>query len=466
MKPWDGRFSEKTKEIVDNFNASINFDKRLYKEDIQGSIAHCKMLAKQKIISDEDKEKIINGLNKILNEIDSGEFKFKEELEDIHMNIESRLIELIGETGGKLHTARSRNDQVNVDIRLYIRKETEEILSIILELLKNFNKKAMEYIDNYMPGFTHLQQAQPILISHYLLAYFEMFKRDYFRFKDFFNRLNECPLGAGALAGTTFPIDRFFTAKLLGFEKPTNNSIDTVADRDFIIEFISNASIVMMHLSRFSEEMVIFSSSQFKFVELSDGFCTGSSIMPQKKNPDIPELIRGKTGRIYGNLISILTVMKGLTLAYNKDLQEDKEPLFDTVDTLKNSLLITIDMLNETKFLTENTYLWSKKDFITATEIADYLANKGIPFREAHKITGQIVKFCIDNHKDLYELTISDFKKFSDLFDEDIFNAIKVETSVNRRISFGGTAKTCVEEQISSNNIFLNNERSNNGKKD
>ena len=462
MKAWDGRFSEKTFEIVEQFNASVSFDKRLYKEDIKGSIAHCKMLVKQKIITKTEGDKIIWGLEQILNEIETGKFEFKTELEDIHMNIESRLTELIGETAGKLHTARSRNDQVNLDVRLYIKNQTAKILDLFLIFLETLNKKAESEIDGYMPGFTHLQQAQPLLISHYVLAYYEMFKRDYVRLKEFFNRLNESPLGAGALAGTTFPIDRFYTATLLGFEKPTSNSVDSVADRDFIIEFISIASMAMMHLSRLSEEIILWTTSQFRFVELSDGFCTGSSIMPQKKNPDIPELIRGKTGRIYGNLISILTVMKSLPLAYNKDLQEDKEPLFDTVDTLKGSVQITIEMIKNMKFLKENTYHWAGKGFSTATEIADYLADKGVPFRQAHKITGQIVKFCIDNKKELFELEPEDYKQFHELFEEDIFETIKVESSVNRRNSYGGTSKECVLQQIETNNNFIMEERSRN----
>jgi argininosuccinate lyase len=460
MKAWDGRFSEKTFEIVDKFNASVSFDKKLYKEDIQGSIAHCKMLVKQRIITEDEGEKIIEGLNVILREIEDGRFEFKEELEDIHMNIESRLIELIGDTGGKLHTARSRNDQVNLDVRLYIRNQCKIVLKLILNLLVAINRKAEANINGYMPGFTHLQQAQPLLISHYLLAYYEMFKRDYLRFESFLNRLNESPLGAGALAGTTFPIDRFYTAELLGFEKPTSNSVDSVADRDFVVEFISNSSIAMMHLSRFSEEVIVWSTSQFKFVELSDGFCTGSSIMPQKKNPDIPELIRGKTGRIYGNLMSILTVLKSLPLAYNKDLQEDKEPLFDTVETLTGSLEITASMIENMKFLKENTYYWAGKGFSTATEIADYLADKGVPFRQAHKITGQIVKYCIDNNFELFNLSLDEFKKFHELFEKDILEKIKVESSVNRRISYGGTSQKRVSEQIEANKNFLKRERS------
>ena len=455
MKPWDGRFSQKTKEIVDKFNASINFDKRLYREDIQGSIAHCKMLVKQKIITEEEGEKIIQGLNQILNEIESGKFVFKEELEDIHMNIESRLIEIIGDIGGKLHTARSRNDQVSLDVKMYVKNQTKEVIDILLKLINAFNKKAEKNIDIIMPGFTHLQQAQPILLSHYLLSYVEMFKRDLLRFISLFERLSECPLGAGALAGTTFPIDRFFTANLLGFQSPTNNSIDTVANRDFIVEFISNSSIAMMHLSKLAEELILWSTFQFDFIEISDGFCTGSSIMPQKKNPDIPELIRGKTGRVYGNLISILTTLKALPLAYNKDMQEDKEPLFDTVDTLKNSLLITLDMINEITFKSHNLKKWASKGFSTATEIADYLSSKGMPFRNAHKVTGQIVKYCIESNKELFELSFNEFKNFSELFEKDIFDYITIEAAVNRRKSYGGTAINCVKEQIKKNYLFL-----------
>jgi len=459
MKPWGGRFAEKTQTIVDKFNASITFDKRLYKEDIEGSVAHCKMLLKTGIISEDEGNKILNGLQIILNEIENGKFQFKEELEDIHMNIESRLTELIGETGGKLHTARSRNDQINLDIRLYVKRVTKILISKMFNLMNVFNSKAEDSIDIIMPGFTHLQQAQPILLSHYLLAYYEMFKRDVLRFESFLDRLNESPLGAGALAGTTFPIDRHFTSKLLGFDKPTNNSIDTVADRDFIVEFISNSSMIMSHLSKLSEEIILWSTSQFNFVEISDGFCTGSSIMPQKKNPDIPELIRGKAGRVHGNLISILTILKGLPLAYNKDLQEDKEPLFDTVDTVMDVVDITIEMIKELTFNKYEMMRWAKQGFSTATEIADYLACKNIPFRTAHKITGQIVKYCIDNKKDLFTLTIDEYKQFHDKFEDDIYIFISVESAVNRRCSYGGTAKKCVIQQIKNNKIFLDGKR-------
>jgi argininosuccinate lyase len=329
----------------------------------------------------------------------------------------------------------------------------------MFNLMNIFNSKAEDSIDIIMPGFTHLQQAQPILLSHYLLAYYEMFKRDVLRFESFLDRLNESPLGAGALAGTTFPIDRHFTSKLLGFDKPTNNSIDTVADRDFIVEFISNSSMIMSHLSKLSEEIILWSTSQFNFVEISDGFCTGSSIMPQKKNPDIPELIRGKAGRVHGNLISILTILKGLPLAYNKDLQEDKEPLFDTVDTVMDVVDITIEMIKELTFNKYEMMRWAKQGFSTATEIADYLACKNIPFRTAHKITGQIVKYCIDNKKDLFTLTIDEYKQFHDKFEDDIYIFISVESAVNRRCSYGGTAKKCVIQQIKNNKIFLDGKR-------
>ncbi len=455
MKPWGGRFTEKTKDIVDKFNASISFDKKLFYEDITGSIAHCKMLEKQQIITHQECEKIIEGLQIILEEIKSGNFQFREDLEDIHMNIESRLIELIGEDGGKLHTSRSRNDQVALDIRLYVKKNTFHAAELLLTLIDKFNQKAVMTQDALMPGFTHLQQAQPILLAHHLLAYSEMFKRDFRRFITLFENLNECPLGAGALAGTTFPIDRNYSANLLGFAKPTSNSLDTVADRDFIVEFISHSSIFMTHLSKLSEELILWSTSQFNFVELSDQFSTGSSIMPQKKNPDIPELLRGKSGRVFGNLISILTILKSLPLAYNKDLQEDKEPLFDTVETIINSIIITTDMIDELKFNFDTLKYWSGKNFSTATEIADYLAAKGVPFRTAHRITGEIVRMCIDHSKQLSDLTLEELHNFSPKFDSDIFTFITPESAVNRRNSYGGTSKESVLFQIENNNHFI-----------
>ena len=455
MKPWDGRFKDKTLPLLDKFNASIYFDKELYKEDIEGSIAHCKMLVKQGIISEEDGDKIINGLSQILKEIENGEFKFKVELEDIHMNIEARLIELIGEIGGKLHTARSRNDQVATDVKLYLKKKIVEIREKLLQLLKVLVKKAEENLDVILPGFTHLQIAQPILLSHYFMAYFEMFKRDYKRLNDCLSRMDECPLGSGALAGTTFNIDRFYTSELLGFKKPTDNSLDSVSDRDFIVEFISASAIIMAHLSRISEEIILWNSQMFNFLDLPDSMCTGSSIMPQKKNPDVPELVRGKTGRVYGNLMNILTVLKGLPLAYNKDLQEDKEPLFDTVKTVLDCIEIMTEFIDKIKPNKEIMKYWADKGFSTATDIADYLVNKGIPFRNAHKITGSIVKYCIENSKSLDELSIEEFKDFSEKFDEDIFEFISLKNVINRRNSYGGTSIKQVVFQINEAKKFL-----------
>ncbi len=455
MKPWDGRFKDKTLPLLDKFNASIYFDKELYKEDIEGSIAHCKMLVKQGIISEEDGDKIINGLSQILKEIENGEFKFKVELEDIHMNIEARLIELIGEIGGKLHTARSRNDQVATDVKLYLKKKIVEIREKLLQLLKVLVKKAEENLDVILPGFTHLQIAQPILLSHYFMAYFEMFKRDYKRLNDCLSRMDECPLGSGALAGTTFNIDRFYTSELLGFKKPTDNSLDSVSDRDFIVEFISASAIIMAHLSRISEEIILWNSQMFNFLDLPDSMCTGSSIMPQKKNPDVPELVRGKTGRVYGNLMNILTVLKGLPLAYNKDLQEDKEPLFDTVKTVLDCIEIMTEFIDKIKPNKEIMKYWADKGFSTATDIADYLVNKGIPFRNAHKITGSIVKYCIENNKSLDELSIEEFKDFSEKFDEDIFEFISLKNVINRRNSYGGTSIKQVVFQINEAKKFL-----------
>ena len=455
MKPWDGRFKDKTLPLLDKFNASIYFDKELYKEDIEGSIAHCKMLVKQGIISEEDGDKIINGLNQILKEIENGEFQFKVELEDIHMNIEARLIELIGEIGGKLHTARSRNDQVATDVKLYLKKKIVEIRGKLLQLLKVLVKKAEENLDVILPGFTHLQIAQPILLSHYFMAYFEMFKRDYKRLNDCLSRMDECPLGSGALAGTTFNIDRFYTSELLGFKKPTDNSLDSVSDRDFIVEFISASAIIIAHLSRISEEIILWNSQMFNFLDLPDSMCTGSSIMPQKKNPDVPELVRGKTGRVYGNLMNILTVLKGLPLAYNKDLQEDKEPLFDTVKTVLDCIGIMTEFIDKIKPNKEIMKYWADKGFSTATDIADYLVNRGIPFRNAHKITGSIVKYCIENSKSLDELSIEEFKNFSEKFDEDIFEFISLKNVINRRNSYGGTSIKQVIFQINEAKKFL-----------
>jgi len=454
-KPWAGRFSLPTDKFVEEFNASIHFDKRFAEYDIKGSMAHVKMLARQGIILDCEAKEILNGLEKVLEEIKSGEFDFKTEDEDIHMAVEKRLRELIGQVAGKLHTARSRNDQVAVDFRMYLRQEIEEVKKYLKALLNIILEKAEKEIDAIMPGYTHLQTAQPILFSHYMMAYFEMFKRDYQRFSDIINRLNYSPLGAGALAGTTFNIDREFTAKELGFVAPTLNSLDSVSDRDFALEFLAAASICQMHLSRMSEEFIIFSTSEFAFIELSDDYCTGSSIMPQKKNPDIPELIRGKTGRVYGNMVSLFTTMKGLPLAYNKDMQEDKEPVFDTVDTLKASLKIFSPMIEKMKLNKNKMYSSAKLGFSTATDLADYLVRRGLPFRDAHHVVGRAVAYCLDKGVDLSELTIEELKSFSELINDDIYDYITLEASVNSRKAIGGTAKASVEYQIKLGREFL-----------
>ena len=447
-KPWSGRFEKETDKLVEEFTASISFDKRLYKYDIEGSIAHCMMLAKCKIIKNGEADKIIKGLRDIKKEIDSGRFKFDIALEDIHMNIERRLIDKIGTVGGKLHTARSRNDQVALDIRLYLRDEIGEIVGLIRGLKKSIVKKAKGNIDVIMPGYTHLQMAQPVLFSHHLLAYYDMFDRDEERFLDMLKRVNVMPLGSAAMAGTNYPIDRKYVAKLLQFPAVTTNSMDAVGDRDFSIEFLSTSAILMMHLSRFSEELIIWSTSEFGFIELDDSFCTGSSIMPQKKNPDVPELVRGKTGRVYGNLMSLLTTMKSLPLAYNKDMQEDKEPLFDTIDTVKASLLIYSKMIGTIKLNRDRLGEAVFQGFMTATDMADYLVMKGLPFRDAHEVVGKVVSFCIKSHKLVSDLTFYELQKFSKSFKKDIFSFIKTEKSVDRKDVIGGTSKRQVLMRI------------------
>ena len=433
---------------METFSASISFDKRLYTCDIEGSIAHCKMLARCKIISPSESQKIQKGLKRILKECDEGRFQFKDELEDIHMNIESRLRELIGPTAGKLHTARSRNDQVCLDIRLYLRNEVDETVKEINRLCKTLVSLAKKNIDKVIPGYTHMQRAQPVLLSHHLLAYVEMLLRDKDRFLDARKRINIMPLGSAALAGTNFPIDRQYTAKLLKFPEISHNSMDAVADRDFAAEFCSASALLMMHLSRFSEELVIWNSSEFGFVELSDAFTTGSSIMPQKKNPDAAELIRGKSGRVFGNLVSLLTLMKGLPLAYNKDLQEDKEPLFDSADTVKTCLKIFTGMMQLAKFKSLSIEELSTSGFLTATDMADYLVLKGVPFREAHEVTGKIVAYCLDNGKTLDKLSLKELRKISKRFDEDVSEHIALKNSVDRKNIYGGTAKKQVKAQI------------------
>lgn len=447
-KLWGGRFTQATDEFVEEFTASIEFDKRLYRQDIRGSIAHARMLGRQGIISAADAEAIIAGLEDILAKIEAGQFDFSLSLEDIHMNIEARLSAAIGEAGKRLHTGRSRNDQVAVDIRLYLRDELKEIEEYLERLVGSLLYQAERNLDVIMPGYTHLQVAQPILFSHHMMAYVEMFKRDKGRMEDCLKRLNVLPLGAGALAGTTFPIDREYVAELLDFPEVTRNSLDSVSDRDFALEFMSASSILMMHLSRFSEELILWSSSEFGFVDLSDAFCTGSSIMPQKKNPDVPELVRGKTGRVYGNLVSLLTTMKSLPLAYNKDMQEDKEPLFDTIDTVKGSLKIYADMIREMKMRGDAMRSAAARGFSTATDVADYLVRKGLPFRDAHEVVGKAVRHCVENGTDLPDLSLETWKEFSPLIEADIFGAITLEASVNARRATGGTALERVKAEI------------------
>ena len=447
-KPWGGRFKKDIHKIAEKFSASVDFDKRLYKEDIEGSIAHVTMLAENGIILKNEAEKITKGLKQIEKEIDSGKFTFREEYEDIHLNIEKRLIEKIGDTGGKIHTARSRNDQIALDMRLYLRKEINEIILLLKDIAECLIELAEKNIDTVMPLYTHLQRGQPVLLSHHLMGLYEMLKRDRERYIDCLERVNVMPLGAGAGAGTTFPIDRDFVAKLLGFPKVTQNSIDTVSDRDFIVEFIAVSANLMMHLSRVSEEFVLWSTKEFDFIDLGDEFTTGSSIMPQKRNPDMAELIRGKTGRVYGNLVAILTIMKGLPFSYNRDMQEDKEPMFDTGDTVKSSLDVLRAMLKNIAFKHENMKRALAEGFITATDIADYLTRKGMPFRNSHEVTGRIVGYAEEKGRELTNLHISEYKMFSKLFEDDLFDHITLEGSVSGRKSYGGTARQNVVKMI------------------
>ena len=447
-KLWGGRFEKSTDEMINAFQASIDFDKRMYREDIEGSIAHAKMLANQKIISADDCQKIVEGLKKILQKIDAGEFHFDIALEDIHMNIEKALTDDIGEAGGRLHTARSRNDQVALDTHLYIRRQTEEVLKLILELQGTIVKAAEKYRSVIMPGYTHLQRAQPILLAHHLMAYFSMLQRDYSRFQGVRERADIMPLGAGALAGTTFPIDRQQVADTLNFANIYSNSLDAVSDRDYILEFMSAASILMIHLSRLSEELILWCSREFSFVELDDAHCTGSSMMPQKKNPDVPELVRGKTGRVIGHLMALLTTVKALPLAYNKDLQEDKEGVFDVIDTVKFSLAVYAQIIAGLKVKEDNMLRAVEEDFSNATDLADYLVKKGMPFREAHAVSGRIVHDCIAKGVYLKDMSLEDFKGYSALFDEDVKEAIKPEPCVANRNSLGGTSYHQVEVQI------------------
>jgi len=447
-KPWGGRFKDKTAKILEEFSESVSFDRRLWKEDIEGSIAHAKMLHKQGIIDDKELNQLIEGLQEISKEIEEGRFVFRTELEDVHMNIERALIEKIGNTGAKLHTARSRNDQVATDLRLYLRKEVSEIVELIHALQKTLISLAEKNIDTLMPGYTHMQKAQPVLLGHHLLAYAWMLKRDLERFKESLKRINQCPLGACAIAGSSLPIDREFTTRELGFEGVIPNSMDAVSDRDFVLDVLYAGSVAMMHLSRLCEELIIWSTDEFKFIELPDRFTTGSSMMPQKKNPDPAELIRGKTGRVYGNLISLLTTMKALPLAYNRDMQEDKEPVFDTIDTVNLSLRIINEILPEIKFHREKLESSAEDGFTTATDLAEYLVRKGIPFRLAHEITGKIVLHCIEHGKKLSEMKIREFKEFSDKIEEDVYNILTASGSIEAKKSYGSTSKQMLIKQI------------------
>lgn len=447
-KLWNGRFSEKTDRMVENFTSSIDIDKRLYSYDIEGSIAHCRMLAKAAIISEADALALIEGLGLIKREIERGEFQFEKSLEDIHMHIETRLMEKVGKVAQKLHTARSRNDQVALDVRMYLRDETLSTVKRLVMLGEVIVSLAKKYIDVVLPGYTHLQRAQPVLLSHHFMAYYEMFSRDIDRFNDGLKRINVLPLGSAAVAGTTYPIDREYTAQLLDFPKISGNSIDAVSDRDFIIEFLSAASICMVHLSRMSEELILWSSSEFGFIELPDSFATGSSIMPQKKNPDVPELVRGKTGRVFGDLISLLTMMKAIPLSYNRDMQEDKTALFQTVDILKQCIEIYINMLPKLKINREIMEQATAKGFLNATDMADYLVAGGMPFRQAHACVGEAVAYALSKKKELHELTLKELKSFSSHFKKDIFKILTTDQMINRRKSIGGTALECVKAAI------------------
>ena len=448
MKLWAGRFQKETDTAVNDFNSSISFDARLYQEDIAGSIAHATMLGKQGVIEEHEAEKIIQGLQAILKDIEAGAVEFSEENEDIHMNIESELTSRIGDTGKRLHTARSRNDQVAVDFRLYVKKEIPVIVGMILDLEKVLVKKAEANLDAVMPGYTHLQRAQPTTFAHYMMAYANMLKRDVTRLEDCLERMDECPLGAGALATSTYPVDRFQTAQALGFRKPTDNSLDSVSDRDFAIEFTSALSILMMHLSRFSEEIILWCSWEFKFVELDDAYSTGSSIMPQKKNPDVAELGRGKTGRVYGSLITLLTIMKGLPLAYNKDMQEDKEPVFDAIDTVEQCLPVFAAMVDTLTVKNRNMQKAAGGGFINATDCADYLVKKGLPFRDAYMIVGRLVHMCIKTGETLDTLPLKDFQSVSGAFGPDVYQALELKTCVGGRKVYGGPAPDSVKTQI------------------
>lgn len=454
-KLWGGRFQKNTDKIVDDFHSSIRFDSRMYKQDIEGSISHAKMLGSCGIIPPQDSELIQKTLRQILDDIEKGQIEFETDAEDIHMNIEKILIERIGDVGKKLHTGRSRNDQVALDIRMYIKSEIDQLNSLLIGLLNTIIKIAEENLDTIMPGYTHLQRAQPITFAHHMMAYFQMFKRDVERLNDCYKRTNVMPLGSGALAGTTYPLDRAMVARELGFDSITENSLDAVSDRDFVIELASCLSIIMMHLSRFSEELILWSSYEFGFIEMDDAYSTGSSIMPQKKNPDVAELVRGKTGRVYGSLVSILTVMKSLPLAYNKDMQEDKEGIFDSIDTVKMCLNVFTNMLATIRVKKDNMLKAAQGGFTNATDIADYLVKKGIPFRTAHEIIGKMVLYCIQNNKSIDELTMDEFKKFSESIQDDIYEEISLKKCVSERKLPGGPAKESVQKSIDNACAFI-----------
>ena len=455
---WGGRFTKQTDQLVFDFNASITFDKRLFHEDVTGSIVHATMLAKQGILTEEERKSIVEGLTGILEDVDDGTLAIDETQEDIHSFVEATLIDRIGDAGKKLHTGRSRNDQVALDMRLYTRARVAEIDGLLKKLLEAILDTMENNLDTYMPGFTHLQKAQPITLAHHYGAYFEMFKRDRQRLTDIYKRMNYCPLGAGALAGTTYPLDREYTARLLRFEGPTLNSIDSVADRDYLIEFLSALSTIMMHLSRFSEEIIIWNSNEYQFVELDDAYSTGSSIMPQKKNPDIAELVRGKTGRVYGALMALLTTMKGLPLAYNKDMQEDKEMAFDAMDTAADCITLFTGMIQTMKFRKDRMAKSAMNGFTNATDAADYLVGKGVPFRDAHGIIGRLVLYCIEKDTSIDALSLGELRSISDKFDEDIYDAISLKTCVEKRLTIGAPGEKMMKQVIEKNKEYLKND--------
>ncbi len=454
-KLWGGRFSQSTERLVEDFTESVSYDRRLYRQDIRGSIAHARMLGERGIIPQKDAQRIIEGLEKILEEIEEGRFEWKKELEDVHMNIEKALTDMIGPAGGRLHTARSRNDQVATDFRLFIKDEIKELDELLKGIQSAFIHQAEKYMGLIMPGFTHLQKAQPVLYSHHMLAYFEMFKRDRQRLSDCVRRVDVCPLGSAALAGTSYPIDRQMTARELGFSQVSPNSMDAVSDRDFALEFLFCLSVIMMHLSRLSEELIIWMSSEFSFVELPDAYCTGSSIMPQKKNPDVPELVRGKTGRVYGSLFALFTTLKGLPLTYNRDLQEDKEQLFDALDTVKSSLAVMTGVVEKMIPRAQNITRDTETGFLTATDLADYLVKKGLPFRQAHEVVGKAVARCIEHGAELHELDMDELRKLHELIDEDVLEVLSVEGSVRSRNCTGGTGHEVVKEALSEAKSWL-----------